>query len=750
MWRTIVFMSCMLLIVGQAVGAVSTTVSASPTELGFADPKLYQQVTAALAQQGFEPSQDALSEVRELSLANCGITSLVGLEQLTNLSTLDLSFNPIRDLAPLRSLTQLASLNLRETLVTDLTPLAELTNLEYLNIHSVPVESVEPIANLRNLETLIMRNVYIGTETEFLSGLTRLKRLNLRNTGITDTQVLADLMQQGALQNQHHLGVRAELDLRDNLLRSTSYADDYAPIRRFWTNIFDRQPVILPDVAVQQVMINEFMASNGSTLQDRSREYPDWIELYNPQPYSVDLSGYYLSDDPADPFKWKFPDGIRIPADGYRLIFATGKDSVILGDVHTNFSLASSGEPILLTDPNGVLQDYVPPQEQRRDVSYGRTSDGSGAFAFFSLPSPGSPNLSDRVYTDKLNPPDFSHIRGFYREPFDLVLSSRDPDVAIYYTLDGSIPDQSSLVYQEPIRIGPENYKTTLLSHIKTFGPFNLNRIEMDYTGRKQSQAFLPWTPQNVFQGIVVRAVAYKEGALASDVETHTFFVDPNMFERYTLPIISIVTDPKGFFDPANGIYVAGVHYWDWRPGRPWHNPGNYTQRGMAWERPVHVEFFEPGGVFGFKLNMGARIHGGITRSWPQKTLRLHARSSYEPPGLIEYPVFPNLTANGTGEPLTVFKRILLRNGGNHWSIDLFADALMHELISHTKVDVMAYRPAIVFINGEYWGFTTSASVWTSITWLQTIILIRTMWLLQPITMNWITVIQVMNGTFIT
>jgi hypothetical protein len=71
---------------------------------------------------------------------------------------------------------------------------------------------------------------------------------------------------------------------------------------------------------------------------------------------------------------------------------------------------------------------------------------------------------------------------------------------------------------------------------------------------------------------------------------------------------------------------------------------------------------------------------------------------------VIQYPLFPGLTANGTGEPLTEFKRILLRNGGNHWSIDLFADALMHELISHTKVDVMAYRPAIVFLNGEYWG----------------------------------------------
>lgn len=700
--RTVIILLCAACIMGCLTGYAGAD-AASPSEFGFADPKLMQVVAAELAKQGLELTPEGLSAIRELMLAGCGITSLEGLEQLSNLRTLDLSLNPIRDLEPLRPLTQLESLNLRETMVTDLTPLADLINLRYLNIHSVPASSVEPIGSLHNLETLIMRNVYIGTATEFLSGLTKLQRLNLRNTGLTDTKVLGDLMQQGALQNQHHVGIRAELDLRDNPLRSTTSADDYAPIRKYWANIFERQPVILPAVAGQQVVINEFMASNGSTLQDRSREYPDWIELYNPQ-YGVDLSGYYLSDDLADPFRWKFPEGFWIPAGGYRLVFASGKDAVVLGDIHTNFSLGSEGEPLLLTDPNGVLLDYVPPRKQQRDISYGRNPDGSSEFVFFAQPSPGAANVPDRTYTDKLQPPEFSHVRGFYREPFDLVLSSKDPDVVIHYTLDGSVPDQNSMVYQGPIRIGPENFKTSLLSSIKTFGPFNLNRIELDYTGRKQRDAFLPWTPQDVFQAIVVRAVAYKDGALASDVETHTYFVDPDIFERYTLPIISISTDPKGFFDPVIGIYVAGVYYWDVRPGRPWHNPANYTQRGMDWERPVHVEFFEPGGAFGFKLQMGARIHGGITRSWPQKTLRLHARSSYESPGVIEYPLFPGLTANGTGEPLTEFKRILLRNAGNHWQIDLFADALMHELISHTKVDVMAYRPAIVFLNGEYWG----------------------------------------------
>ncbi|NLL87882.1 MAG: hypothetical protein GX228_02975 [Firmicutes bacterium] len=704
MWRTMVLVMCLAFMVGQAVETVDAAALTNPAEAGFADAKLYQQIAAELQRKGLEVSQAAFGEIRELSLSDCGITSLIGLEQLTNLRTLDLSLNPIRDLAPLRSLTQLVSLNLRETLVTDLTPLGELTNLEYLNINSVPAASVEPIGQLLNLKTLIMRNVHTGNDAAFLSGLTGLRTLNLRNTGLTDTQVLAGLMEQGALQNQPHLGIKAGLDLRDNPLRSTVYTDDYAPIRRFWTNIFDRQPVILPNLAAQEVVINEFMASNGSTIKDLAREYHDWIELFNPQADSIDLSGFYLSDDLSDPFKWQFPDNITIPAEGYLLVWASGQDKAGLSEIHTNFSLGSEGEPILLTGLDSVLQDYIPPIEQKRDISYGRCPDGSGEFVFFSKPTPGAANSTDQIYTARLQPPEFSHVRGFYQEPFELVLSSKDPDATIYYTLDGSVPDLSSMVYRGPIQIGPENYKTELLSHIKTFGPFNLNRIEADYTGRKQKLAFLPWTAENVFQGIVVRAAAYKDGSLASDVETHTYFVAPDIFERYTLPIISIATDPKGFFDPVIGIYVAGVYYWDWRPGRPWHNPGNYTQRGIEWERPVHVEFFEPGAIFGFKLNMGARIHGGITRSWPQKTLRLHARSSYEPPGIIDYPLFPNLTANGTGEPLTQFKRILLRNAGNHWSVDLFADALMHELISHTKVDVMAYRPAIVFINGEYWG----------------------------------------------
>ena len=54
-----------------------------------------------------------------------------------------------------------------------------------------------------------------------------------------------------------------------------------------------------------QILINEFMSSNSATIYDEYGNTPDWIELYNNE--VIDLTGYGLSDDIDDPFKWIFP-----------------------------------------------------------------------------------------------------------------------------------------------------------------------------------------------------------------------------------------------------------------------------------------------------------------------------------------------------------------------------------------------------------------------------------------------------------
>ena len=64
------------------------------------------------------------------------------------------------------------------------------------------------------------------------------------------------------------------------------------------------------------VFINEFMASNASTLLGPDGSYCDWIELYNTTGTDIDLSGYGISDNPAQPLKYALPQGTVIRAYG--------------------------------------------------------------------------------------------------------------------------------------------------------------------------------------------------------------------------------------------------------------------------------------------------------------------------------------------------------------------------------------------------------------------------------------------------
>jgi hypothetical protein len=99
-------------------------------------------------------------------------------------------------------------------------------------------------------------------------------------------------------------------------------------------------------------VINEFLASNGSFLEDpdEADEYPDWIELFNPSCNgAIDLGGMYLTDDLAEPTKWQIPEGVTIEAGAYLLFWADDDDEQ--GDMHTNFELDKGGEEIGLFDP---------------------------------------------------------------------------------------------------------------------------------------------------------------------------------------------------------------------------------------------------------------------------------------------------------------------------------------------------------------------------------------------------------------
>ncbi|MFO7638841.1 MAG: CotH kinase family protein [bacterium] len=136
---------------------------------------------------------------------------------------------------------------------------------------------------------------------------------------------------------------------------------------------------VLP--VADDVVINELLALNETTIRDPAGEYDDWVELYNNSALPVQLLGWHLSDDSTRPARWAFPD-VTIPARGYLVVWADGQPGQ--GPLHANFSLAGSGEMLLLSRPDREVADRVIFGQQTADISFGRWPNGTGGFRFMN------------------------------------------------------------------------------------------------------------------------------------------------------------------------------------------------------------------------------------------------------------------------------------------------------------------------------------------------------------------------------
>lgn len=229
---------------------------------------------------------------------------------------------------------------------------------------------------------------------------------------------------------------------------------------------------------------------------------------------------------------------------------------------------------------------------------------------------------------------------GFYDEALSVSLSSSGSNMTIHFTKDGSIPDLNSPTYDQPLLIS----ETTVL-----------------------------------------RARAMHPGYLPGPVTTKTYFVNENR----DLPVISLSTNPDNLWDFNTGIYATG-------PNAESEFPYFGANFWEDWEREAHIEFFEDGGSSEFSTGCGIKIFGGWSRGFPQKSLSLFFRSKYGV-STLEYPIFPDLGIQS-------FEALVLRNSGNDWDFTMMRDGMMGSLLDNIDIDKQAYRPAVLFINGEYWG----------------------------------------------
>ena len=131
---------------------------------------------------------------------------------------------------------------------------------------------------------------------------------------------------------------------------------------------------------VSGLVINEIMAGNVTAVADQNGEYDDWVELYNGNSFSLNLNGYYLSDNENDLTKWTFPN-VSIPANDYLIVWCDTAGGTQSG-LHTTYRLSADQEEVYLTDPTGTVVDAVHFVNMITDKGYARVPNGSGVMQY--------------------------------------------------------------------------------------------------------------------------------------------------------------------------------------------------------------------------------------------------------------------------------------------------------------------------------------------------------------------------------
>lgn len=307
---------------------------------------------------------------------------------------------------------------------------------------------------------------------------------------------------------------------------------------------------------------------------------------------------------------------------------------------HTNFKFAVDEETVLLFTPDNLPASPLSIVKPQLDHSTGLMDGGGNNLFVFTHPSPGEPNDYYQAWPGYAQAPTLSVAPGFHKNPINLQILGNG---IIHFTTDGSVPDEYSPIYIDPF-----------------------------YLGETQ----------------VVKARSFEVGKLPSEIVTSTYLIG---FET-ELPVFSISTNPSLLFDDQTGIMVDGPN---WTPEHP-HLGANYW---LDVEVPAHLEFFTPYKFRAINQDIGIKVHGGsISRTRPQKSLRMMGRKAYGK-GRMDYPFF-------TDKPqIKEYKRIVLRNASGDFNQAHFRDGMAQKVILKAlNVDVLAYEPAVLFINGRYYG----------------------------------------------
>jgi hypothetical protein len=399
--------------------------------------------------------------------------------------------------------------------------------------------------------------------------------------------------------------------------------------------------------------ISEFLASNVGGIKDRDGNHPDWIEIYNPNSFTLNLKDYYLTDSASKKTKWKFPL-FAIPPFGYSIVFAdSSTTSPDLDTPHTSFSLSADGEYVGLVAKDGsTVLSQIPAAggtypAQSADHSYG---GANGVTGFFSPPTPNAPNGT--AYAGIVQDVTFSQGRGFYSSAIQVALTSATAGTQIRYTADGSVPTATT---------------GTLYS-----GPLTLNATT------------------------VLRAIAFRSGWAPSTPNTQT----------YLFPASILSSTPwRGGLADATTMTAALKQV----PSMSL-TVGNQTINGGV-DTVGTLEWIDPNGGAGFQVPCGTKLFGGAFTNFDKKSFRVSFKGDYGA-SKLDFPLFTGFERGLT--PATSFDQIELRSGSHDMSERGFY--MSNPFTDASLLDMGSFGPhgrfVHLYLNGVYWGLYHMRERW--------------------------------------
>ncbi len=377
--------------------------------------------------------------------------------------------------------------------------------------------------------------------------------------------------------------------------------------------------------------------------------YADWIELYNPTDKEVSLSDYMLGNDKSLLTTFALLPDYKIAPGEYKVVFIGLEEDYYVKsskEIGSILHLSAEGDTVFLVEKeSGEVVDFMETGRQFDYVTVGRKGLVSSDAYYFQKATPGEENKYEGV--NKVSrQPEFSVDGGIVSEGTVITLTPPSASAKIYYTTDGSMPNASSTLYTDGIKIN----KTT-----------------------------------------VIRAVAVEEGKLVSIDVTRTFFVNIG----HTLTVLSVSGDPEGFYNDEYGLF--GYPY----DGVSTTHGGYITKlknRGLkSVKTSGSIEFYKDGNL-NLQFDGELSLFGQYSLVTDQKSFKVELKSKY---GIdeINYPLIETNEIN-------YYTDFVLRQGGYPDSSRTRILDLTFARLAKTSldIDVMDGIPVVVYINGEYHG----------------------------------------------